>query len=116
MTAPTGQLRLFADAMIADPGTTDIFVPDATEHEITALPDETLHFLLGSRYCETDKMMLIAWNNFSHITGGWNRVQEICNFVHERITFGYQFARNTRTAYEAYEERAACAAISRIWL
>jgi transglutaminase-like putative cysteine protease len=105
LTAPAGPLRLFTNAMVADPGTTDVFLPNAIEHQIPDLPDEALRFLLGSRYCETDKMMQIAWANFGQITGGWNRVQAICNFVHNQITFGYQFARNTRTAYEAYEER-----------
>ena len=36
---------------------------------------------------------------------GWGRVQEICDFVHNHIIFGYHFARNTRTAFEAYQER-----------
>jgi transglutaminase-like putative cysteine protease len=105
LVAPAGQLRLTADAVISDPGTTDVFCPDAIQHEISDLPDDALHFLLGSRYCETDKMMQIAWGAFGHIIGGWNRVQAVCDFVHERITFGYQHARNTRTAFEGYEER-----------
>jgi transglutaminase-like putative cysteine protease len=103
--APAGEIRLTTDALISDPGTPDIYVPDAIQHEVSDLPAETLRFLLGSRYCETDKMMQIAWDNFGHITGGWSRVQAICNFAHNQITFGYQFARNTRTAYEAYAER-----------
>ena len=36
---------------------------------------------------------------------GWPRVQAICDFVHKHITFGYQYARATKTAYEAYQER-----------
>jgi transglutaminase-like putative cysteine protease len=105
LSAPAGQLRLFTNAMVSDPGTTDVFAPDAIEHKVPDLPDDTLRFLLGSRYCETDKMMQIAWDNFGQVVGGWGRVQAICNFTHNWITFGYGFARNTRTAYEAYEER-----------
>jgi transglutaminase-like putative cysteine protease len=105
LVAPAGQLRLTASALISDPGTTDVYIPNAIEHEVPELPDETLHYLLGSRYCETDKMMSIAWSNFGHIIGGWNRVQAICNFAHNQITFGYQHARNTRTAFEGYQER-----------
>jgi transglutaminase-like putative cysteine protease len=105
MIAPAGQIRLTTDALIWDPGIADSFVPDAAALEVPALPDEVLRYLLGSRYCETDKMMQIAWDNFGYITGGWNRVQAICNFAHNQITFGYHFARNTRTAFEAYEER-----------
>jgi transglutaminase-like putative cysteine protease len=32
-------------------------------------------------------------------------VQAICDFVHQHIAFGYQFARATRTAWEAFNER-----------
>jgi transglutaminase-like putative cysteine protease len=104
-TAPAGRIRLFTDALISDPGTHDNYVPNAIQHEVYDLPDQVLRFLLGSRYCETDRMMQIAWQNFGHIIGGWNRVQAICDFAHNQITFGYHFARNTRTAYEGYQER-----------
>jgi transglutaminase-like putative cysteine protease len=60
---------------------------------------------MGSRYCETDRLSQVAWNLFGHIEPGWGRVQAICDFVHERITFNYQNARSTRTAFEAYEEQ-----------
>jgi transglutaminase-like putative cysteine protease len=105
LIAPPGQITLRTDALISDPGTHDRYVPNAIQHEVSDLPDECLQFLLGSRYCETDKLMDIAWGNFNHVLGGWNRVQAICNFTHNQITFGYQYARNTRTAYEAYVER-----------
>jgi transglutaminase-like putative cysteine protease len=36
---------------------------------------------------------------------GWARVQAICDFVHSHITFGYDHARNTRTAWDAFNER-----------
>jgi transglutaminase-like putative cysteine protease len=36
-------------------------------------------------------------------------VQAICDYVHNRIAFGYQHARATKTAWEAYnEERGVC--------
>jgi transglutaminase-like putative cysteine protease len=47
----------------------------------------------------------IAWDRFGNVAPGWGRVQAICDFVHQHITFGYQNARSTRTALEAYEER-----------
>jgi transglutaminase-like putative cysteine protease len=36
---------------------------------------------------------------------GWARVQAICDFVHQHITFGYDHARSTKTAWEAFNER-----------
>jgi transglutaminase-like putative cysteine protease len=46
----------------------------------------------------------LAWTLFKDSTPGWARVQAICDFVHQRINFGYEHARVTRTASEAYQE------------
>ncbi len=69
------------------------------------LPDETLLFLLGSRYCETDRLSETAWQLFGKSPTGWGRVQAICDYVHRHITFGYEHARPTKTAWEAFQER-----------
>jgi transglutaminase-like putative cysteine protease len=79
-------------------------VPNARQVPVEELPDDTLVFLLGSRYCETDQLVNIAWNMFGSIAPGWGRVQAICDWVHNHITFGYQFARRTKTAWDAYNE------------
>lgn len=105
VVAPKGLVKFTAGAIVNDPGTTDRYVPDAWQHTVESLPDETLIFLLGSRYCETDRLSEIAWSLFGHTPLGWQRVQAICDFVHERIHFGYEHARPTRTAFDAYQER-----------
>jgi transglutaminase-like putative cysteine protease len=103
--APQGDLGLFYDAIIEDNGQPDPVVPDAQEVPLEFLPVEYLIYLLGSRYCETDKLGDIAWAHFGSTPRGWRRVQAICDFVNGYLTFGYEFARATRTAYEAYQER-----------
>ena len=80
-------------------------LPRREQTPVELLPDDTLVFLLGSRYCETDRLSSIAWQLFGNAPPGWGRVQAICDFVHDHITFGYQYARPTRTAWEAYQER-----------
>lgn len=70
------------------------------------LPSEILVFLLGSRYCETDRLSDMAWQLFGPIPPGWARVQAICNYVHDNVTFGYEFARPTKTASDVHVERA----------
>ena len=47
----------------------------------------------------------IAWQLFGNGPTGWARVQAICDFVHTHIAFGYEYARRTRTAWEAHNER-----------
>ena len=105
LVAPPGQIRLTSEAIVQDSGQPDAVVPQARQIAVENLPHETLVFLLGSRYCETDRLSAIAWSLFGTTPPGWARVQAICDFVHRHITFGYQHARPTRTAWEAYEER-----------
>ncbi len=105
VVAPAGRLTLSTELVASDSGQPDEVAPDAAQHPVQDLPDDTLVYLLGSRYCETDRLTDTAWSLFGHTPPGWKRVQAICEFVHNHITFGYQDARPTRTAWEAYQER-----------
>lgn len=102
---PAGGIRLTADALIRDTGLPDPTYNEAQEHPVETLPHDVLPFLLGSRYCETERLMDEAWRLFGHVAPGWSRVQAVCDFVHQYIAFGYDFARPTKTAVEAYIER-----------
>jgi transglutaminase-like putative cysteine protease len=105
IVAPQGLLRLSTDAVIRDSGLPDVVAWHARQTPVPELPDDTLLFLLGSRYCETDRLTETAWQLFDRSPPGWGRVQAICDFVHHHITFGYQYARRTKTAWEAFQER-----------
>ena len=105
LIAPAGELVLSADAIVNDSGLPEPVVPGAMQVPVQYLPESTLVYLLGSRYCETDRLSEIAWQRFGNGPTGWARVQAICDFVHNHIQFGYQYARSTRTALEAYNER-----------
>jgi transglutaminase-like putative cysteine protease len=105
IVAPAGRVRFHADGVVRDSGLPDAFAPDAQEVAVADLPDDVLVFLVGSRYCETDRLSNDAWALFGNVAPGWTRVQAICDFVHHHITFGYQHARSTRTAAEAFNER-----------
>lgn len=105
IVAPKGTLRLSTDAVISDSGLPDVVTPQARQTPVEALPDDTLLFLLGSRYCETDRLSDIAWQLFGGTPPGWARVQAICDYVHRHITFGYEHARFTRTAWEALHDK-----------
>jgi len=105
LVAPAGGIRLSADGLLRDPGFPDPICADAQEHPVECLPHDTLVFLLGSRYCETERLMDTAWRLFGHLPPGWPRVQSVCDFVHRHIAFGYEFARSTKTAAETYLER-----------
>jgi len=105
LVAPAGDLTCTLDGTITDGGGKDPVTPQAAEIPVERLPHDVLVFLLGSRYCETDKLSQTAWDLFGNKSPGWMRVQAITDYVHERIKFGYEHARATRTALEAHEER-----------
>jgi transglutaminase-like putative cysteine protease len=94
-----------ADLVIRDSGKPDPVALDAVQHPVEDLPDDVLPFLLGSRYCDTDKLSNTAWSLFGNTPPGWVRVQAIVDFVHNHIRFDYQKADDTRTAFDGYTQR-----------
>jgi len=105
LLAPAGTLRLWNNTLVEDSGEPDPVFPSAFQHTVDNLPHEGMPFLLGSRYCEVDRLSVIAWNLFGHTPLGWARVQAVCNWVHNNVRFGYQYARVTRTAFDTFNER-----------
>jgi transglutaminase-like putative cysteine protease len=103
--APAGRIRITTDAIINDSGLPEPVYPFAQEHPVSLLPEETLQYLLGSRYCETEALMPDAWRLFGHLPPGWSRIQAICDFAHRHVMFGYRFAHPCKTAWQAYTER-----------
>ena len=104
-TCPAGRIRLWNDAVLEDSGAPDRQNLGAAQLGIEALPNDTIEFLIASRYCEVDRMTDIAWQLFGAVPPGWQRVQAVCDYVHQHLRFDYQQARSTRTAYDAYQER-----------
>ena len=104
IVAPAGRFRLWADGVVNDTGQPDAVAACAPQHAVEELPADTLTFLLGSRYCETDRLTETAWNLFGKSPPGWARVRAICDFVHRHVAFGYEHARATKTAWEAFNE------------
>jgi transglutaminase-like putative cysteine protease len=106
---PGGRLHLRNDAVMVDGGLPDILTPGARQYSIHELPTDTLLYLLGSRYCEIEKLTETAWSLFGRGPTGWGRVQAICDWVHHHITFSHSSARCDRTAYDTYlDQRGVC--------
>ncbi len=105
MIAPKGEIHLSSNSIINDSGQPDVIRPNAQQYSVENLPNDTLLYLLGSRYCETDLLNNLAWELFGNSQPGWQCVQDICDFVHKHITFDYTKARATKTAWDAYNEK-----------
>jgi transglutaminase-like putative cysteine protease len=107
--APQGTLRLSNSTLIEDPGEPDAIPLGAREVPIEKLPVDVIPFLLASRYCEVDELSGLAWQLFGNTGEGWPRVAAILNWVHSEITFGYRFARPTKSAVDvSVEKQGVC--------
>ena len=104
IVAPVGTTTISTRFAMHDSGRPDEVAPQAQQHPIEEVPDQALVFLQGSRYCETDRLMDVAWSRFGSVAPGWARVQAVCDFVHHHIIFDYQAADSTRTAIGALED------------
>lgn len=105
IVAPPGRIKMSTNFMIRDNGEPDDYAPAARELPVQDLPDDALTFLLGSRYCDTDKLSQTAWDLFGQLSPGWGRVQAVVDYSHNRLRFDYQQADATRTAHDGQEQR-----------
>jgi transglutaminase-like putative cysteine protease len=103
--APVGHLQLYHSTLIEDSGETDAVSPGASQAPVEELPSDVLRYLLASRYCEVDRLLDTAGFLFGNTPLGWARVQAVCDWVHENVTFGYAFASPTKTALDVYSDR-----------
>jgi transglutaminase-like putative cysteine protease len=104
--AQAGPLRMSNSTLVWDAGMPDPVNLDAGEIPVHELPHELLRYLLNSRYCEVDRFLSIAWELFGAAPKGWARVQAVCDWVHSRIRFGYEYASSTKSALDVYTERS----------
>ncbi|WP_334164805.1 transglutaminase-like domain-containing protein [Phenylobacterium sp.] len=102
--APGGRITFRADFVIRDSGEPDPADVEAEQHPVEDLPDSVIEYLLPSRYCDLELLSDLAWETFGSTPTGWARVQAIVDYAHERIRFGYEHARSTKTAHQAHEE------------
>jgi transglutaminase-like putative cysteine protease len=103
--APAGRVLLSNSTVIGDSGLPDPVNWKAESVPVEQLPADTLQFLQSSRYCEVDRLSGVAWQLFGNVPSGWPCVQAICDWVHENVTFGYQYASPARGALDVSTER-----------
>jgi len=105
LVAPAGTFRFYSTSDVPDSGLPDPIHRDACQHPVEELPAETLQFLMASRYCEVDRLTDHAWKLFgSSPHQGWDRVQEVCDWVHSHVRFDYQLTHPSKTAMDVLNE------------
>ncbi len=86
---PAGRSRLCFDALVLVPDATEDADEQVPELPPEELPDEVLIHTLPSRFCLPDMLGDEAWSRFGAMPGGYSRVQAICDYVNNHLTFQY---------------------------
>lgn len=102
---PQGGLVLRYDAAVAVPDEPDADAGGAGQLSVEDVPGELLHYTLPSRYCLSDRLMGMAWELFGQTDPGGRRVQAVCDWVHDNITFEYGASHPMTTAVDVLEQR-----------
>ncbi len=105
-TMPPGKLHLHFDALVEVPDRVDDMDTTAPQLPVEDLPDEALIYTMPSRYCLSDVLSDTAWDLFGSSLPTWERVQTICDWVHDHIHFQYGTSTPMTTAVDVYDKRA----------
>ena len=79
---------------------------DAREVPVHEIPDEVLHFMLPTRYCESDLLSPVAQQLFGALPRGHSRVRAICDWVHDHIAYRIGSTHATTTARDVFVQRS----------
>src|SRR5450755_331465 len=100
-----GRASLRYDAEVTTSAALDEVSPVAVQHRVEDLPGEILIYTLASRYCLSDVLSDAAVNLFGTTPLGWERVQAVCDWVHDNVRFDYAATRPDATSIDVFEAR-----------
>jgi len=97
---PAGRSVLRYHALLLVPDATEDADESAQELPPDELPDDVLLYTLPSRYCLPDMLGDEAWSRFGSMPTGYGRVQAICDYVNDHLTFQYGSSGSWSTAVD----------------
>jgi transglutaminase-like putative cysteine protease len=83
-----GPFRIHTTAVVEAADTIDV-APAAPYISVEQLPDETIQFLLPSRYCQSDLLGGLALEIASEQEPGYDQVEAIRHWIHTQVTYQY---------------------------
>ena len=80
--------------------------PDSIgETPVAQLPLSTLTYIYPSRYCQSDRLSLLALKEFGHLPKGYRRVEAIQTWVRQQITFRSNTSNSNTSALDTLTDR-----------
>ncbi|MEA2183219.1 MAG: hypothetical protein QOF69_2404 [Solirubrobacteraceae bacterium] len=102
LNIPAGRCTVAYEAQLTVSSPADVLEPDARETPVELLPDETISFVMPSRFCLPDELGHDAWQRFGSLQPGWERVQAIVDYVHGHLEWVCGASNPWTTAADAY--------------
>jgi transglutaminase-like putative cysteine protease len=68
------------------------------EMDIGNIPIEVIPYVWSSRYCESDALLSFALRTFGHLPRGYQRVQAICDWITQNVTYQVGETNSTTTS------------------
>ena len=105
VVAPPGKLTVEYNATVDLAPTLD---EPSTVGELTPaeLPLSTFTHLYPSRYCQSDKLERFARSTFGSFEPGYNRVNGICNWIHDYVEYEGGVSDALTSAFDTVTQRA----------
>jgi transglutaminase-like putative cysteine protease len=100
-----GKASLRYDAEVTTSAALDEVSLEAVQHRVEDLPGEIVIYMLASRYCLSDMLSDAAVRLFGTTPLGWERVQAICDWVHDNVRFDYSAGNPNMTSVDVFEAR-----------
>jgi transglutaminase-like putative cysteine protease len=100
-----GKASLRYDAEVTTSAALDEVSREAVQHRVEDFPGEILIYMLASRYCLSDMLSEAAMDLFGTTPLGWERVQAVCDWVHDNVRFDYGATRPDRASVDVFQAR-----------
>jgi len=76
-----------------------------SETPISKLPLSVLTYIYPSRYCQSDRLALLAMNEFGQLPKGYRRVEAIQKWVRQQVTFRGNTSNSNTSAIDTLTDR-----------
>ena len=102
---PAGRTSLYGDALIAVPSVYEDHGLRDEPASMDLLSLELVRYTLPSRYCDSDKLIPFANEQFGHLAHGVAQVRAICDWVHRHIEYRWGAGSPHFSASDVLEQR-----------
>ncbi|MGB5636062.1 MAG: transglutaminase family protein [Waterburya sp.] len=105
LVAPEGKLEISYQGTVNLKHSVDN--PDEISEILPSdIPLDIIHYLYPSRYCQSDRLMKLAQDEFGDCQPGYAKVQAVCDWIYDKVTYISGSTDSHTSAYDTVTERA----------